>query len=58
MVRRASSRTPREAASEVGVGLPRPTRSFRLRAWRWFQRSLDPLAEPRRLPVVRGKRDP
>jgi hypothetical protein len=29
--------------------LPRPTLQFRLRAWRQFQRALDPLAQPRPL---------
>jgi hypothetical protein len=30
----------------------RPTPSFRRRAWREFQRALDPLAAPRPLPRV------
>jgi hypothetical protein len=30
--------------------LPRPTHSFRLRAWREFQRALNPLAPPKALP--------
>ena len=30
-------------------GLPRPTASFRRRAWIEFQRALDPLAPPKRL---------
>jgi hypothetical protein len=29
--------------------LPRPTLQFRLKAWRAFQRSLDPLAPPKPL---------
>jgi hypothetical protein len=31
-------------------GLPLPTLRFRRRAWRAFQRTLDPLAPPKRLP--------
>jgi hypothetical protein len=30
-------------------GLPRPSARFRLRAWREFQRALDPLAPPKPL---------
>ena len=32
------------------VELPRPSLRFRIRAWRVFQRALDPLASPRTLP--------
>jgi hypothetical protein len=31
------------------TGLPRPTLQFRLKAWREFQRALDPLAPPKPL---------
>ena len=31
-------------------GLPAPTTQFRLRAWREFQKALDPLAPPKPLP--------
>ena len=31
--------------------LPAPTEQFRLRAWREFQRALDPLAPPKPLPT-------
>jgi hypothetical protein len=34
-------------------GVPAPTDSFRRRAWRQFQRALDPLAPPRPLPMRR-----
>jgi hypothetical protein len=34
-------------------GVPVPTESFRRRAWRQFQRALDPLAPPRPLPMRR-----
>ena len=47
MVDRA--RSPERAAKD-GDTLPRPTLRFRLRAWRAFQRALDPLAPPRPLP--------
>jgi hypothetical protein len=33
------------------LDLPRPTLSFRLRAWREFQHALDPLAAPKPLPI-------
>jgi hypothetical protein len=35
-------------------GLPQPTTQFRRRAWVTFQRALDPLAPPRRLPIRRS----
>jgi hypothetical protein len=31
---------------------PRPTPGFRARAWREFQRALDPLATPKALPSI------
>jgi len=34
--------------------LPAPTEQFRLRAWREFQKALDPLARPKPLPRKRG----
>jgi hypothetical protein len=37
-------------------GLPEPTAPFRRRAWMLFQRTLDPLAPPRPLPMRRGPR--
>ncbi|HEY8102998.1 MAG TPA: hypothetical protein VIE18_00690 [Gaiellaceae bacterium] len=39
---------------EQPLRLPAPTASFRRRAWRDFQRALDPLAPIRRLPPPRG----
>ena len=32
---------------------PSPTMQFRRRAWLEFQRALDPLAQPKRLPMKR-----
>jgi hypothetical protein len=32
-------------------GVPTPTTQFRLRAWREFQKALDPLAPPKPLPT-------
>jgi hypothetical protein len=37
-------------------GLPVPSEPFRRRAWRHFQRALDPLAPPRPLPMRRRGR--
>jgi hypothetical protein len=37
-------------------GLPVPSEPFRRRAWRQFQRALDPLAPPRPLPMRRRDR--
>ena len=34
-----------------GAGLPAPSIQFRRRAWLAFQRALDPLAQPRPLPM-------
>jgi hypothetical protein len=31
--------------------LPRPSQQFRRRAWRDYQRALDPLASPKPLPI-------
>ena len=44
--------TPRRARDEAPVydGLPRPSVQFKMRAWREFQRALDPLAPPKPLP--------
>jgi hypothetical protein len=36
--------------------LPEATQTFRRRAWRAFQRALDPLAPPRPLPTRRAHR--
>ena len=49
---RCAPRTPQVARSEgsSASSRPRPTLQFRLRAWRAFQRALDPLAPPRPLP--------
>jgi hypothetical protein len=33
--------------------LPQPSMQFRRRAWLQFQRALDPLAQPKRLPMKR-----
>jgi hypothetical protein len=41
----------RPAQAEGRIDFPTPTSSFRLRAWREFQRALDPLARPKRLPL-------
>ncbi len=41
---------PRRAEVELPAPLPRPSLRFRIRAWRVFQRALDPLASPRTLP--------
>ncbi len=35
--------------------LPRPTASFRRRAWLDFQRALDPLGPPKPLPLSRQR---
>jgi hypothetical protein len=35
--------------------LPRPSMQFRRRAWLQFQRALDPLAPPKRLPMKRPR---
>ena len=34
-------------------GLPRPSVQFKMRAWREFQRALDPLASPKPFPRER-----
>ena len=34
-------------------GLPSPSTQFRIRAWREFQKALDPLAPPKPLPKKR-----
>jgi hypothetical protein len=34
-------------------GVPQPSMQFRRRAWLQFQRALDPLAQPRRLPMAK-----
>ena len=39
--------------NEEERGVPVPTESFRRRAWRQFERALDPLAPPRPLPTRR-----
>jgi hypothetical protein len=38
--------------------LPRPTLAFRRRAWREFQRALDPLAPPKPLKKARAQPPP
>jgi hypothetical protein len=35
--------------------MPSPTMQFRRRAWLEFQRALDPLAPPKRLPMKRPR---
>jgi len=52
MVDRAPS-PPAARAASAGVTPPRPTLRFRLRSWRAFQRTLDPLAPPRSLWHIR-----
>jgi hypothetical protein len=42
-----------EQVSAAEPRLPRPTTSFRRRAWLEFQRALDPLAPVRELPPPR-----
>jgi hypothetical protein len=37
----------------MGEGIPSPSLRFRRRAWRQFQRALDPLAAPKPLPTKR-----
>ena len=44
-----SGRGADEGTHENGVPLPRPTLQYRLKAWRTFQRALDPLAPPKPL---------
>ena len=58
MVRRAPpSEGARDSRTDTGAAsLPRPTLQFRLRAWREFQRALDPLAPPKRLRLPRPQR--
>lgn len=41
--------------AEEARALPTPTAPFRRRAWRQFQRALDPLAPPRPLPRPRAR---
>lgn len=51
MLNRASSpRRARDEGLSTSDGIPRPSINFRLRAWKAFQRALDPLAPPRPLP--------
>ena len=38
------------------MNIPRPTLSYRMRAWREFQLALDPLASPKPLPTQHRKR--
>jgi len=45
-----------EKQNDAPQRLPAPTAPFRQRAWRQFQRALDPLAPPRPLPVRRRER--
>ena len=42
------------AALRASIERLKPTADFRRRAWREFQRSLDPLAPPKRLPPARS----
>ena len=41
------------AVALLSIERLRPSPSFRRRAWREFQRALDPLARPRQLPPAR-----
>jgi hypothetical protein len=43
-----------ESREEREPRLPQPTASYRRRAWLEFQRALDPLAPPKRLPPPRA----
>jgi hypothetical protein len=43
----------RRLAAALTKGLPIPTAAYRRRAWLEFQRAIDPLAQPRRLRLVR-----
>jgi hypothetical protein len=37
--------------AQIADTLPKPSMRFRRRCWMTFQRALDPLAQPRRLPT-------
>jgi hypothetical protein len=43
----------RAVDAKLPESLPRPTLQFRVRAWREFQRALDPLAPPKPLKLPR-----
>ncbi len=43
----------RRGDTKNSEGLPTPSMKFRRRAWLSFQRALDPLAPPKRLPTKR-----
>ena len=43
----------RRGDTKNSEGLPAPSMKFRRRAWLSFQRALDPLAPPKRLPTKR-----
>jgi hypothetical protein len=45
-----------DTARAKAAGVPLPTMQFRRRAWLLFQRALDPLAQPKPLPMRRGRR--
>jgi hypothetical protein len=53
-VTRASKLVGRGATGEQDE-LPMPSMQFRRRAWRDFQRALDPLASPKPLPTKRPR---
>jgi len=50
----------REGTKHADDNLPAPSMRFRRKSWLEFQRALDPLAPPRRLPgrVLRGRAEP
>lgn len=43
----------RRLAAALTRGLPVPSAAYRRRAWLEFQRAIDPLAQPRRLRLLR-----
>jgi len=48
-VRRSIADIVYQLVDEIRSNLPRPTMSFRHRAWDMFERALDPFASPRKL---------
>ena len=53
MADRARNKPAARTASDGVKPPPRPTLRFRMHAWRRFQRTLDPLAAPKPLHIVR-----
>jgi hypothetical protein len=54
MRNRGHSKTGKTKNREWDVNLPKPTASYRRRAWLEFQRALDPLAPVKQLRRPRG----